>query len=92
MQTRIFSSNAEVPVTIANLLLRAIESNLPDFTKAAEMTVHSVVHVKTIQSNQYWKSCTEILLTFGEDKDLRRPQEASGSGVIISARWLYSYK
>ncbi|HNQ62065.1 MAG TPA: Do family serine endopeptidase [Bacteroidia bacterium] len=60
-------------------------SNLPDFTRAAEMTVHSVVHVKTIQSNQYANTMFGNPFDFWGRQRPAQPQEASGSGVIISS-------
>ena len=77
------SSNAGVQyVNMPN----AVDAALPDFTKAADMTVHAVVHVKTFYSNKNMG-----FNPFGYNPfDLwGRPQQApqqesSGSGVIIT--------
>ena len=78
------ASNAErLPVTTAALTSSG-DGSLPDFTKAAELSVHAVVHVKTLQVSQ---NNTNI---FGNSFDFwgrpiqQKPQEAAGSGVIIS--------
>lgn len=69
-----------LPVRFANST-NYTESGLTDFTNAAEMTVHSVVHVKTILSNQYGNIYGNPFDFWGRQ---RQSQEASGSGVIIS--------
>ena len=78
------ASNAErLPVTTAALTSSG-DGSLPDFTKAAELSVHAVVHVKTLIASQ---NNTNI---FGNSFDFwgrpiqQKPQEAAGSGVIIS--------
>lgn len=77
-------SEKQVPTSFANYT-SSNESNLPDFTKAAEMTVHTVVHVKTVQSNQFGNSMYGNPFDFWGRQRPSQPQEASGSGVIISA-------
>ena len=54
-----------------------------DFTKAAEMTVQAVVHVKTFYSSQ---PADNSLNPFGfwMQPQNQEPQEASGSGVIVT--------
>jgi serine protease Do len=61
------------------------ESGLTDFTKAAELTVHAVVHVKTSYSNQtnYNPFGVDPFDFWGRPKQ-NTPQQASGSGVIIT--------
>lgn len=62
--------------------------NLPDFTEAAEMTVHAVVHVKTTYQQSSNANQFYLWDPFGfgnsEYYERPRPQEATGSGVIIS--------
>ena len=61
----------------------ASQSNMTDFTKAAEMSVHAVVHVKTYYTSQ-------AVSPFGGNpfdfwgRQPQRQQEGSGSGVIIT--------
>jgi Do/DeqQ family serine protease len=59
-------------------------TNFPDFTSAAEMTVHSVVHVKTLQSTQNSYNYFGNPFDFWGRQRPAQPQESSGSGVIIS--------
>ena len=61
------------------------ESGLTDFTKAAEMTVHGVVHVKTTYSNQagYNPFGVDPFDFWGRQRQ-NTPQQSSGSGVIIT--------
>ena len=59
------------------------DANLPDFIKAADMTIHGVVHVKTIQSVQN-NNFGNPFDFWGRQRPMQ-PQEGSGSGVIISA-------
>jgi serine protease Do len=56
----------------------------PDFTSAAEMSVHGVVHVKTISSNKHYDPFFDFF--FGSPYRNAPPNQAtaSGSGVIIS--------
>jgi serine protease Do len=62
-----------------------------DFTLAAEKTVHSVVHIKSKMTQKtVSRRQPDIFDFFGEDlggfnRRGNQPQEASGSGVIISA-------
>jgi serine protease Do len=58
-----------------------------DFTRAAEMTVHAVVHVKTYyeqkgSSSPYYDPFQEYL--FGPRGRSQQPLEGTGSGVIIT--------
>jgi Do/DeqQ family serine protease len=62
-------------------------ANAPDLTAAAEMSVHGVVHVKTVASNRRTASSDPFYdLFFGNPYRNDQPQKAraSGSGVIIS--------
>lgn len=61
------------------------ESSLTDFTKAADLTVHAVVHVKTYYNNQtgYNPFGNDPFDFWGRPRQ-NTPQEASGSGVIIT--------
>lgn len=59
---------------------------LPDFTGAAEISVHAVVHVKTMinrQSNGYNPFGFDPFNFWGQPRQ-SQPQESSGSGVIIT--------
>ena len=73
------------PIHYAKLVGNAVE-NTTDFTTAADLTVHSVVNVKTTYpmnySNQYYDPFRDF---FGQRQP--RQQEApssTGSGIIIS--------
>ncbi len=60
------------------------ESGLPDFTKAADMTIHAVVHVKTTQANVYSNNMFGNPFDFWGRQRQMPQQEGSGSGVILS--------
>ncbi|MFA6924887.1 MAG: Do family serine endopeptidase [Bacteroidales bacterium] len=67
------------------------DGNYPDFTKAAEMSVHAVVHVKTqfSQNHNYYNPFPEgdPFHDFFNDRNINpspKPEMGSGSGVIIS--------
>ncbi len=61
------------------------EGSLPDFTKAADMTVHAVVHVKTFYNSQAsYNPFGNSPFDFWGRPRQSSPQEASGSGVIIT--------
>jgi serine protease Do len=74
-----------VPAQYASL--RALES-APDFVDAAEVTTHSVVHIKTFytRKSSVYDNFFGFHDFFGFDPFPRRsyPIQASGSGVIIS--------
>lgn len=57
-----------------------------DLTHAAEMSVKSVVHVKTLYSNKEYQSNSFYDFLFGENGRRQQPKASlgSGSGVIIS--------
>lgn len=56
-----------------------------DFTEAAERTVHGVVHIKTFFTTTQVSYANPFDLFFGGNGgQYRQPQEATGSGVIIS--------
>ncbi len=59
-------------------------STAPDFTAAAEQSVHGVVHVKTISANRQYDPFFDFF--FGSPYRNSPPNQAtaSGSGVIIS--------
>ena len=58
------------------------QTNLTDFTKAAEMSVHAVVHVKTFFTSQMNSQFGNPFDFWGRQQP--RQQESSGSGVIIT--------
>ncbi len=55
-----------------------------DFTKAADMSVHAVVHVKTFYNNRNTYNPFDPLGFWGQQQRNQPQQEASGSGVIIT--------
>jgi serine protease Do len=61
----------------------ASQSNMTDFTKAAEMSVHAVVHVKTSYTSQGVSPFGGNPFDFW-GRPQQRQQEGSGSGVIIT--------
>ncbi|MBL0102723.1 MAG: Do family serine endopeptidase [Bacteroidetes bacterium] len=72
-------------VHFASMPMSAVENAPIDFTKAADLTVHAVVHVKTFYTNQakYNPFGMNPFDFFGRPQQMQ-PQEASGSGVIIT--------
>lgn len=77
-----FSGQNQPKVMLANY---SVPEATVDFTKAADMTVHAVVHVKTY----YEQSSSNVYDPFSNffgGNQLMQPKkvEASGSGVIIS--------
>src|SRR5437868_14680057 len=76
----ISTKNAEViPAHFASL--PATDGELPDFVKAADATVHAVVHVKVFGSQQVYDPFKGF---FGYQNPQRQQTEGSGSGVIIT--------
>lgn len=77
-----------IPVKMAGFV-NAAPSSLADFQEAAEASVHSVVHVKTKYTRQAsgspYSNDPFHDWFFGYSPQQPREQEASGSGVIISA-------
>lgn len=83
--------SSEVPATLARYMTK-LPTSLPDFTLVAEMTVNSVVHIRT----EYERRSSVYDDFFGMGDPFRdfffgprqRPQQrsivATGSGVIIS--------
>jgi len=73
-----------LPVSFTNSNVAAL-ANAPDLTQAAEMTVHGVVHVKTLVAGRA-SSDPFYDFFFGNQGRNLPPQQAtaSGSGVIIS--------
>jgi serine protease Do len=68
-----------------NMPASTTEGTMTDFTKAAEMSVHSVVHVKTTySSNANYNPFGSDPFDFWGRPRQNAPQQASGSGVIIS--------
>lgn len=61
------------------------EGSMTDFTKAADATIHAVVHVKTFYTNntRYNPFGTDPFDFWGRPQK-SNPREASGSGVIIT--------
>ena len=62
-------------------------TNAPDLTAAAELSVHGVVHIKTLVSNRRGESSDPFYDFFFGNPSRNAPSQkatASGSGVIIS--------
>ncbi len=57
------------------------DGTLPDFVKAAEATVHSVVHIRVFGSQSVYDPFQGF---FGNQSPQRKQTEGSGSGVIIT--------
>lgn len=76
------------PVQARYASLRAMQES-PDFVDAADLTVHSVVHIKTfyMQKSSVYDNFFGFQDFFGFDPFPRRayPVQASGSGVIVSS-------
>jgi len=78
------------PIKLASMAT-GVPGNAVDFTKAAEMSVHAVVHIKcttngkTIQGNPFGYDPFQNFF-FGQQQPQfqTQPQQSSGSGVIIS--------
>jgi serine protease Do len=58
--------------------------NLPDFVKAADATVHAVVHVKTYGTPSYNPFADPFGGFFGTPAPRGQQQTGSGSGVIVT--------
>jgi len=81
-------TNEQLPVVQANFTPRPAVVG-PDFVDAADMTVHSVVHIKAElqQRNQVYDDFFELFNDFFGNPNYRHynaPAIATGSGVIIS--------
>jgi Do/DeqQ family serine protease len=79
----------KLPITLASENGAALSAGI-DFTKAAEMSVHAVVHIKcvtngkTINGNPFGNDPFQSFF-FGFQPQFQTPaQQSSGSGVIIS--------
>ena len=73
----ISTKNADViPARFASL--PEVDGNLPDFVKAADATVHAVVHVKVYGSQQVYDPFQGF---FGYQNPQRQQTQGSGSGV-----------
>jgi len=59
-----------------------MDQSLPDLTKAADMSVHAVVHVKTFSSRSVYNPFDPF--GFWGQQRSQQQQEGSGSGVIIT--------
>lgn len=80
-----------VPAHYASMTSQSHAELLPDFTKAAELTVNAVVHIRTEytrKSSVYDHFFFDFYDFFGDRRRRQTPQsrpiEAMGSGVIIS--------
>src|SRR5689334_529290 len=82
---QIVSSNGRAPVRTVSYNPSAAPENAVDFTAAAEMSIHAVVHVKTVVREEvplfndpwgFWGG--------GRQYNQERIQQGSGSGVVIT--------
>lgn len=76
-----------VPAQFANYMTSA-QGSLPDFTAAAELSVHAVVHIQTEyeQKNAYYDDFFGLGELFGISPYQKRgPLQGAGSGVIIQS-------
>jgi Do/DeqQ family serine protease len=74
-----------LPVTYASMA--GNDAILPDFTTAANMSIHAVVHIKTEyeRKNMYYDYFFDLNDFFNNRRsNTPQPLEGSGSGVIIS--------
>jgi len=74
-----------IPVTYASM--SGDGSVLPDFTTAANMSIHAVVHIKTTyeRKNSYYDYYFDLHDFFNNRQPgIQQPLEGSGSGVIVS--------
>ncbi len=70
------------PVTFTG---NTVPTSVPDFTVAAEMSVHAVVHVKSMYKNQVYSDPIYSFF-FGDMYQNQAPTvQTSGSGVIITS-------
>jgi serine protease Do len=78
------SPNSSAPVSLANYSGSAALSG--DFVEAAEQTVNTVVHIKSVYENTYSQNYYDPFRFFFGDSPYHRPQQqmATGSGVILS--------
>jgi serine protease Do len=78
------TDNRAFPVHYTNFAERTVAANM-DFTNAAEMTVNSVVHVKTTVTTQLeYFDPFQYFFRGGEPQKKPHTQQSAGSGVIIS--------
>jgi serine protease Do len=87
-ETKLAQENTQqIPTYLTKSSEYFADKNSLDFTHAAEMTVHSVVHVKTSFEIQTWGYASPFDYFFrGAPQQLEpQKQQASGSGVIISS-------
>lgn len=74
-----------IPVTYASMA--GSDAILPDFTTAANMSIHAVVHIKTEyeRKNMYYDNFFDLNDFFNNRRpSVQQPLEGSGSGVIVS--------
>jgi serine protease Do len=76
----------QIPVHLASMTGGG--TAYPDFTTAASMSVHAVVHIKTeyARKNNYYDYFFNFHDFFGDNNGMREPEplQGAGSGVIIS--------
>jgi len=74
----------ENPVDLIKLPDASLNADVLDFVKAAELTIHAVVHVKTesVKETYYRNPIYEFF--YGEKYKESKPMVGIGSGVIVS--------
>lgn len=80
------SNNEQVPAYLTSNA-EYTPMTLPDFTVAADNTIHAVVHIKTQYDNRrssVYDNFFDFRDFFGDQGGQQEPVMASGSGVIIS--------
>ena len=76
------NTNLQTPIVPTSYNLSTTsESDLPDFTLAAENTIHAVVHVKNVSTARVPRNIFEYHFGSGPE---RKAVRGMGSGVIIS--------
>ncbi len=82
----VYSNDVLNPMPVKSTALTTV-SGLPDFTSAADRSVHAVVHVKTKMANTYYSSNPMFDFFFGNDvQQYHQPQIMPvGSGVCITS-------
>jgi serine protease Do len=80
----ISSKNASVQQPVQFVGMNSQGAPGPDFTTAADLSVHAVVHVKTFSNRQVYNPFDPFGLGQPQQRSNEPMQEGSGSGVIIT--------
>lgn len=82
IHTSISDKNSLLKENLHLASLNTPETSLPDFTTAAEMSIHAVVHIKTTFNSQGFGQ--DPFQQFFGNPYAQRKQQGSGSGVIVT--------